>query len=462
MASLAPPDLENHLRKKLREEWELPPQRPLWAAYSGGADSTALLHALHRIGQPVQAIHVDHGWHSGSALWAEECRRVAEGLGVPCTVLRLEGTPEGEGPEDAARRGRYALLSSRLRPGDFLLVAQHRDDQAETLLLQLLRGSGLEGLAAMPSLRPLGAGTLARPFLDLGREDLRAYLRALGIPWREDPANQEDRFARTRIRRDLLPRLEALGWTQASRVLARTAENLGDALQTESWWFVDRLAGLRRRFPGIEAGRPRPGLPVAFLLEMEPAVLRVFLRHWIRYQGVAVPERAALERLRLHLGDGRGGRCIEWKGGQAWLQGGRLWLWHAASAFPEFSSQDWARSGDSGVGGFFAWEVDRGTLPPGPAPSPGAHHLNPLALPHLLHWRSRCPGESYIDGNGRHRPVKKLLLEAGVPPFLRDSVPLLWDPEGRLVLILGFYTAPWARGHPGGPGLWLWLRSSSG
>ncbi len=459
MALLAPPDLEAHLRKKLREEWGVPSQRTLWAAYSGGADSTALLHALHRIGQPVHAVHVDHGWHAGSALWAEECRRGAAALGIPCTVLRLEGTPDGEGPEDAARRGRYALLSSRLRPGDLLLVAQHRDDQAETLLLQLLRGSGLEGLAAMPSRRPLGAGILARPFLDLGREDLRAYLRRLGISWREDPANQENRYARTRIRRDLLPRMEALGWARASLVLARTAENLGDALQTEAWWFADRLAALRQRFPGFEAGLLPPGLPVAFLLEMEPAALRVFLRHWIRYQGIAVPDRAGLERLRLQLGDGRGGRRIEWKGGQAWIQGGRLWLWLPAPVFPDFSGGDWIRSGDRGDGPFFAWEVDRGS-PPGPAPAAGAHRLSLQVLPAQLHWRSRRPGERYMDGNGRHRPVKKLLLEAGVPPFLRDSLPLLWDPEGRLVLIPGFYTAPWAKGLSGEPGLWVWFHSS--
>ncbi len=169
------------------------PQTPLCVAFSGGADSTALLAALARLPQPrlrLRAVHVDHRLHPHSSRWSAHCRRVARSLGVPlvvrtATVMR----GRGESPEAAARHARYALLGTALAAGEALLTAHHQDDQLETVLLQLLRGAGVAGLAAMPAITPFAGAVLVRPLLALSHAELSAWVSAQGLPWIEDESN---------------------------------------------------------------------------------------------------------------------------------------------------------------------------------------------------------------------------------------------------------------------------------
>lgn len=187
-----------------------PPAPRYWLAFSGGLDSTVLLHLLHAHGLPLEVVHVHHGLQAQADAWAAHCQRVCEGLGVPLQVLRVQVRPAGEGPEAAARAARYQALGALLRPGEVLVTAHHRDDQAETLLLRLLRGSGVRGLAAMPELAPFAAGQLWRPLLGLGREQITAWAVAQGLDGLHDPHNQDPRFARSRLRQQVMPLLRAL------------------------------------------------------------------------------------------------------------------------------------------------------------------------------------------------------------------------------------------------------------
>ncbi|MGH8445240.1 MAG: tRNA lysidine(34) synthetase TilS, partial [Solimonas sp.] len=161
---------------------ELSSKATIWVAYSGGLDSTVLLHALHAQGVAnLRAVHVHHGLQAAADGWVRRARDVCKGLGIPLTVKRVRVVDAGEGPEAAARAARRAAFAALLKPGDLLATAHHRDDQAETVLLRALRGTGVAGLAAMPVLAPFAAGRLWRPLLTQPRAALRRYAERRGL-----------------------------------------------------------------------------------------------------------------------------------------------------------------------------------------------------------------------------------------------------------------------------------------
>ena len=449
MGSSALPDLERRLQTRLQEDLCPSEGRTFHVAYSGGGDSTALLAALISLGYPVHALHVDHGWHPDSAQWARFCQQQAVALGAPFTRLRLPADTPGEGPEDQARRARYALMAAQLEQGDWLLTAQHLEDQAETLLLQLLRGAGVAGLAAMPWQRPLGIGLLVRPLLDVSQQVLRDYLEQRHLPFLNDPANADMRYDRVRVRNILLPQLRELGWPHAARNIARAADNLADMREIAADWFSLRWQRYRADYPELSAER----LSVEYLQSLSAAAQRVFLRGWLQQRQISVPSRERLEVLRDAVMQGRGGARIQWEGGQAWLQGGLLRAWPQPCATVE---KEWEEGPWCAVPGkslpIPGWQCALRDTPPD-----GFHHALAERFAGMgLYWRRRREGELILTGQGQHRPLKKLLLEAGVPPDRRAEVPLLWDEEGHLLLILGYYTAPWASARHGGTALCLW------
>ena len=191
---------------------DLPRPRGYRVAFSGGLDSTALLHLLglarSQLAAPVEAVHVDHQLQSASAAWTDHCREVCRQLEIPLQVLTVDAHPTpGQSPEAAARQARYAALSEMHRGDEMLLTAHHVDDQAETLLLQLLRGAGVEGLAAMPMIRTWQGGWHARPLLDIPRRALHAWAQAQGLAWIEDPSNAHTTADRNYLRHEIMPRL---------------------------------------------------------------------------------------------------------------------------------------------------------------------------------------------------------------------------------------------------------------
>jgi tRNA(Ile)-lysidine synthase len=217
-----------------------PPQR-LWVAYSGGLDSTVLLHRLAACATPgLRAAHIHHGLQPAADGWVRHCRSICRQLGVPLTVRRVRvADDDPRGPEAAARTARYAALRALLREGDVLATAHHQDDQAETLLLRLLRGSGVAGMAAMSEWSDIGRARLWRPLLGTPRETLAAYARRNGLGWIEDPHNMEPRYARSYLRAEVLPLLRR-HWPQARESLARAARLAGEAAQ-----LLDELADPR-------------------------------------------------------------------------------------------------------------------------------------------------------------------------------------------------------------------------
>jgi tRNA(Ile)-lysidine synthase len=266
----------------------LTPDLPLAVAFSGGADSTALLlAAVRRWPGQVHAIHVHHGLQAAADAFADHCRATCERLGVPLHVRHVDARhAPGDSPEDAARTARYEALAEAARAHGLhcVLLAQHADDQVETLLLALSRGAGLPGLAAMPARFERHGVVFLRPLLQVSGTALRAWLQARGEPFIEDPSNDDTRFTRNRIRHDVLPAIEA-AFPHWRETFARSARHAAQAQQLLAEVAAQDLAAMG-------------GMPViAALRELSRARQANLLRHWLRSVHGSGASAAQLEAL---------------------------------------------------------------------------------------------------------------------------------------------------------------------
>ncbi|WP_416902094.1 tRNA lysidine(34) synthetase TilS [Micromonospora echinospora] len=272
----------------------LPTAGPVLVACSGGADSLALAAATAfvapRLGRPAGLVTVDHGLQAGSAERAAAVARWAEETGfAPVESVRVYVAGRPGGPEGAAREARYqALAEAARRYGASALLTGHtRDDQAETVLLALARGSGPRGLAGMPPRRDLSGVPLLRPFLDVSREQTRRACAVLGFtPW-EDPHNVDPSYARARVRADVLPALVAALGPAVLDNLARTARLVAADTTALDDLAAAALAEARVPTDGRAAGE-RPvsgGLVVTVLAGLAPALRTRVLHAWARELG---------------------------------------------------------------------------------------------------------------------------------------------------------------------------------
>ena len=267
------------------------PALPLAVAYSGGADSTALLHACaQRWPGQVYAIHVHHGLQDAADGFETHCRATCERLQVPLAVVHVDARPApGDSPEDAARRHRYAALTAHAlqafeRPMASIALAQHADDQVETLLLALSRGAGLPGLSAMPAQWQRGGLDWQRPLLRVAGADLRRWLVEQGVDWVEDPTNTDARYTRNRIRNQLLPVLEQV-FPQFRDTFARSSQHCAQAQQVLA---AQAQADLQ------SVGVP----PQIAALQALPAERQAHaLRQWLLQAHGATPSAAQLQDL---------------------------------------------------------------------------------------------------------------------------------------------------------------------
>jgi tRNA(Ile)-lysidine synthase len=261
----------------------------LCVALSGGVDSVALLAACARLRMRhpavrLRAIHVHHGLQPEADDWQRRCEDLCLRLDVSLEIVRLDLAPRrGESVEAAARDARYAALAARLAPGEALLTAHHEDDQLETVLLQLCRGAGVAGLAAMPARAALGPGLHLRPMLGLGRDSIHGFARAIGLAWVDDPMNDAPRFDRGYLRRQVTPALRAR-WPAVARSVGRAAGHLAEAQ-----CLLDDLAELDSR-EALDGDRLR----VDRLRALARPRQANLLRWWLRQRGLGLPSTARL------------------------------------------------------------------------------------------------------------------------------------------------------------------------
>ncbi|MEA3640734.1 MAG: tRNA lysidine(34) synthetase TilS [Lamprobacter sp.] len=409
-----------------------PQPRRLWIAYSGGCDSHVLLHACVELravlGVALTAIHVDHGLHPDSDAWARHCRRVCDQLGVDVHVRRaqIERRP-GESLEALARAARRRLFAACLGPGDWLATAQHRDDQAETLLLALLRGSGVHGLAAMPARVALGSGTLMRPLLEFSQADLRVYAERHRLHWLEDPSNQDLGFDRNRLRHQIMPVLRQR-WPAAATTIARSAAHCAEAAA-----LIDSMAD--EQLLTLAGSRPAT-LSVARLAALAPEPARAVLRRWLARQGFRAPNTLRLESI---LGGLLRARVdaqprVAWEGCELRRYRDDLFALAPLPPYPEAElSWDGLQPLPLPMGlGTLSLEADGSARL---AVCSASCQALPQALPLTL--RFGVPGLRCRQPNRSSRTLKHLFQQRGIPAWLRPYVPLLIEPQGDLLAVAG-------------------------
>lgn len=268
------------------------PKAPVAVAYSGGADSTALLlAAAARWPGQVHAIHIHHGLQAAADDFVRVCESVCAGIDVPLHVVRVNASgASGDSPEDAARRARYAALAVEALNMDAsgVLLGQHADDQVETLLLALSRGAGLPGLSGMGARFERDGMQFYRPLLQTSAADLRAWLVQHKIKFVDDPSNKDERYTRNMIRARLLPELEG-AFPQFRETFARSARHAAQACE-----LLDEVAAADL----ASVGSPPAIKSLQALSRNRQANV---LRHWLLHAHRATPSAAQLEQLLLQI-----------------------------------------------------------------------------------------------------------------------------------------------------------------
>jgi len=372
-------------------------------ALSGGVDSVVLLHILLKLaarrGFELRAIHVHHGISPNAGSWARFCRRLCRRWRVPLEVRRVSiGATRGIGIEAAARRARRRVLATA--NADVLALAHQLDDQAETVLMSLLRGAGLRGASGMPVLGRLGRKPLLRPMLAVARADVLRYAMAEKLEWVEDESNEDLSLTRSYLRRRVLPPLQERypRWREA---LARAARHFSEA-----------EALLRG------ADRLRGSLRAADLRERTPALARALLREYLEMQGLRAPtERRLAEMLRQLSGSGTR-TAIAHDGALLRLYRGTIRVEQPAAS-GRFAPVRWSgqrRLDLPALGGELHLRRARGA----------GIDVARLEAGEVC-VRLRSGGERLQPDPGRpRRTLKNLFQEAGVPPWRRDRLPLLF------------------------------------
>ncbi len=402
----------------------------IYIGYSGGVDSQVLLHwaaAEPELRARLSAVHVHHGLQAAADEWLAFCARQCADWRVDFQAIRVDARARpGESPEAAARAARYAALRPLLRSGDVLLLAQHREDQLETVLLQLARGGGLAGLAAMPVASDFGAGRVLRPLLDWPKSEVLAYAGRHALRWVEDPSNADDGFDRNFLRMHVIPLLKQR-WPRMDKTVSRSAEHCAAADRLLNACLSDQLSLM------LDDGL---SLCLRSLSALEPERQAWVLRLWLRRFGLQSPAQARLRDLLSQMLIAREDALPEWRLGDRLIRRYRARLYCLpASIASGFAEQDWPAgqaflplsngyrlavfAAESGIGGEI-WRQGRICL------------------------RRRRGGETLQlpRRDGSHN-LKRLFQEAATPPWEREARPLLYI-DGRLAAVAGLWVAGWA------------------
>lgn len=391
--------------------------RAFCVAFSGGMDSTVLLHAVVQLAKkyplpPLRALYIQHGLQAAADAWPAHCQQVCAELQIPLTVIEVR-IEQAASVEQAARDARYAAFAQHVQKDEVLLMAQHLDDQAETLLFRLLRGAGVSGLRGIPLTRHLPVGQLLRPLLDISHRDLQSYARQQQLRWIEDPSNMSDDFDRNYLRRQIVPALQKR-WPSFRVNLQRTAQHMGEAQQLLDELAVQDLHRAQLQ-PDLLWLR-LPCLNLAMIRELTLLRQKNLLRYWLA-DFTLQPDSAHWQSWQT-LRDAKVDASPVWR-----LQQGAL-----------------MRSQEA-----LYWLPD-GWLTPPPAIdlsiTQAGHYELPdngylvvsgeLSVPLRVAYRQGAE-RLFIAGRG-HRDVKRLLQEQGIPAFLRARLPLLFQGQHLLAI----------------------------
>lgn len=426
-----------------------PPDTRFAVAFSGGLDSTVLLHATHaalrqRDAGALRAIHIHHGLSPYADAWAAHCHERCAALGIGLHVEHVAVQAQGgESLENLARERRYAAFEALLGGEEVLLMAHHLDDEAETFLLRTLRGAGPRGLASIPAMRPLGRGVLFRPLLEQRREELAVWAGTLGLRWIDDESNASQRFDRNYVRHAVLPLLDARwpgyreSWLRAA-VLAGEADELNEALA--------QLDHARVKTASLTV------LDQSALQQLSSARQRNVLRYWLQLAGAPDPGWNVLTHIvddMLKAGPDAHPE-VRWREASLSVVVRRhkdgLHLQRVVQSVPATSRYSWHPH-------------DTVHLPSNGCVYALAVEGKGLRLPEgaRVTLRYRQGGETCRLTGRRTRALKKILQDADIPQWLRERIPLV-HVDDTLVCVPGIGVCEGWQAGPGESG-WkvIWI-----
>lgn len=429
----------------LNLQQQLDEHQQLLVAYSGGLDSTVLLHQLVCLRQQLpgihlRAIHIHHGLNAHADSWVNHCQQQCAEWQVLFKVVHVRLDTRGKGVEAAARDARYQAFLENLQPGEVLLTAQHQNDQCETLLLALKRGSGPAGLSGMSASGKLGRYLHLRPLLDFSRSQLEKWAAEHHLRWIEDDSNQNQRYDRNFIRQAVMPLLNSR-WPHFSQSVARSAalcagqEQLLDELLSES---LNALID------------DRGSLAIGPMMKMSEARRSALIRRWIASQQGLMPSRDALLRIwheiacsredaepRLRLG---GNEIRRYRDRLYWLE-----LCHSCHDVeiewpPQQKSLALSVSGGLLVRTTYS---ARGTKED---KSSQSVIVRPPLMQERVTIRFQAHGKFHIVGRAGGRSLKKILQESAIPPWQRGRIPMIFYNDCLIAAVGVFVTR---EGDPG-------------
>jgi len=412
----------------------LSPAKKILVAYSGGLDSHVLLHLLSRISRDeldLRAVYINHGLQAQAIEWADHCHKICQDLGVPFSSVNLSmEIPKGESLEEVARNARYKALHTDLQQNEILMTAHHQSDQAETLLLQLFRGAGVQGLAAMANTNEVKVNGQAhfhvRPLLNQSRQALEAYAKEHDLQHIEDPSNQDTAFDRNFLRQEVMPLLRQR-WLGIDKAISRTA-----ALQAQTKTLLDEVA--EHELPAVlaselaslngESDQSSLLAPIAIpkLLKLSKAKQHLLLRYWTSQQGFPTPSEKKLQHIFIDVIESAKDKqpLVEWRGVE--LRRFQEYLF----IMPPLSSHD--------VTQVIPWQTDLPLY---------ISSINVTLEPKLTDTNSKDvtvrfrQGGEIIDIPKRGNiSLKNLFQERKIPPWIRPRLPLIYTGE-KLVKIVG-------------------------
>lgn len=395
--------------------------------YSGGVDSHVLLHLLAHLSEfknKITAVYIHHGLQACADDWAIHCGQVAHNLDVNFKVVHVNAQPAtGQSPEEAARNARYQAFKEIVTENDILLFAQHRNDQLETVLLQLFRGAGLKGLSGMPAAIELSRGVLLRPLLDVNQQEVSAYAQQHKLHWIEDPSNQDMQFDRNYLRQKIIPLLEQR-WPGLDITVSRVAKHCAAAQTAISDRVKEQMLAIYQA--------DKQSLSISGLLAQDNLNQQWIIREWLNHLGVRMPRQKVMTAILQDVLLAR--------------QGANPVVRHDGYAIRRYQDSLYlvAEHTKPNLSQVIIWPAGNESLL---LADNGQLQLSDAqqGIPRYM-WQQgkicvkyRQGGEkiALVNRAGRHS-LKKLYQEAGIAPWRRDMIPLIYI-NGELAAIAGYW-----------------------
>jgi len=377
--------------------------------FSGGVDSTALLHWLSHLSDrlPILALHVNHQLDPDAHYWAEAAANFSASLGIDYRMVSVD-VASGGSVEAAARAARYAAFEAVLGPGDLLILGHHADDQVETVVMNMLRGSERPGLQGMPSDRVVGQASLVRPFLKVERARLIAYAESHGLEWIEDPSNARVQHDRNFLRHDVLPTLDQrfLGWRRRIKTALARDESFGQA--------VDEAVSR-----DLEVCLDGLGLRVDRLIKHSHARQRMILRRFLGERCPQQPSGRAIDEFLDQLQSKKARGRAELLVGDWTLDSDRGWIFLVSQKdAPLWLPEQWQGERFRRSGRLLLCQ----------------HSVRGGLQKPISQYRMSAMHLGLKIQRGHHQDVRELLRAAGIPRWLRERLPVVMEGESVVMV----------------------------